>query len=175
MNREFRFELNIIKAQMRARRGTPLTRFERGINIARSSRHVARLDITSEVQATNLAKFTRYAKFLGNGITAIDFGSRTGDVYNSYQSGGNWERELFVESTSFALSTGAGTLAAYAGDAALTFLLAATPVGWVGLVVIVGGLAVAGVAAATSIGATNYLENNSGSWYDAIMEWIGSR
>jgi hypothetical protein len=51
------------------------------------------------------------------------------------------------------------------------FLMVATPVGWVGL--IVGGVAVAGTAAAASIGMNNAVKNNSGSWYDSIMKSIG--
>ncbi len=54
---------------------------------------------------------------------------------------------------------------------ALSFLIVATPVGWVGL--IVGGVAVAGTAAAASISVNNITKNNSGSWYDSIMKSIG--
>lgn len=40
--------------------------------------------------------------------------------------------------------------------------------GWIGL--IVGGIAVAGVAAAASIEMNNSIKNNSGDWYDSIMK-----
>jgi len=47
----------------------------------------------------------------------------------------------------------------------------ATPVGWVGL--IIGGLAVAGAAATTSIVVNNAIKDNSGTWYDSIMDALG--
>ena len=51
-------------------------------------------------------------------------------------------------------------------------VMVATPVGWVGLVI--GGIAVAGVAAGASIWTNNKVKNNSGSLYDDIMMWINS-
>src|SRR5690554_6077735 len=171
MQSQFRNELDVVNSQVRARRGTPLTSAERATNIARSSRNAAKLNVTSQVQANNLVKFSQHAKFLGNGLAVIDFGGRVGSIHNSFQAGGNWERELFVESSSFALGAVAGTAAVNAGGAALGLLVIATPVGWVGL--IIGGVAVAGVAAATSIGVNNIVKENSGSWYDSIMKAMG--
>ena len=77
---------------------------------------------------------------------------------------------MFIESSSFALSAAAGVAVVNTGGAALTFLMVATPVGWVGL--IVGGLAVAGTAAVASIGMNNAVKNNSGDWYDSIIKAI---
>jgi hypothetical protein len=54
---------------------------------------------------------------------------------------------------------------------ALGFLMVATPIGWVGLVV--GGVAVAGTAAAASIGMNSLAKDNSGEVYDGIMEKLG--
>ncbi len=69
---------------------------------------------------------------------------------------GNWERELFIESSSFA---------ARVGTTALMFFTVATPVGWVGLIV---------MTTALSLG-TNYLvKDNASSWYGKIMEWVDS-
>ncbi|GGB01946.1 hypothetical protein [Agarivorans gilvus] len=169
-NLQFRFrqELNAINVGVRARRGTPLSSATRATNIARSSRNVVKLNVTSQVQAHNLVKFTQHAKFLGNGLAVIDFTSRIGNVHSSYKAGGEWERELFIESSSFAFSAIAGSIALKAG---LGLLMVATPVGWVGL--IVGGLAVAGTAAAVSIGVNGLVKENSGSWYDSIMKSIG--
>lgn len=163
---QFRNELKIVNAGVKSRRGTPLSNPVRGTNIARSSRNVAKLDITSQAQAHNLVKFTQHARVLGNGLAVIDFTSRIGNIQNEYKAGGNWERELFIESTSFAASAMAGSIVV---DAGLTLLLAATPAGWVALVV-AGGIAVAGAAA--SIGMNDVIKNNSGSAYDSIMKWI---
>ncbi len=128
---------------------------------------IAKLQVANQAQANNLVKFTKHTKLLGNGLAVIDFGSRVGNIHTTYKAGGNWEREMFVESSSFALSAVAGTAAVNAG---LGLLLFATPVGWAGL--IIGGIAVAGVAAATSIGINNAVKENSGNWYDAIMKFL---
>lgn len=163
----FRHELAAVTAQTQSRRGTPLTNVTRATNIARSSRNATKLNVTSQVQANNLVKFSQHAKVLGNGLAVIDFGSRVGNIHNTYQSGGNWEREMFIESSSFATSAIAGTLAVNAG---LALLMVATPVGWVGL--IIGGIAIAGTAAAVSIGMNHVVKENSGEVYDGIMDWV---
>lgn len=170
MQMQFRHELMAVNGQVKSRRGTPLTSAHRATNIADSSRNFVSLNVTSQVQANNLVKFTQHAKFLGNGLAVIDFGSRIGNIHNSYQAGGEWERDLFIESSSFALSVVAGSATVKVGAAALGFLVMATPVGWVGLVI--GGVAVAGVAAAASIGMNSYVKSNSGSTYDKIMGWL---
>ena len=76
---------------------------------------------------------------------------------------------MFIESSSFALSAIAGTTTVNVGTSALTFLMVATPVGWVGL--IIGGAVVAGVAAGASLVINNEVKNNSGAIYDAIINW----
>lgn len=168
MQSKFRHELRIVSGQVKSRRGTPLTSAERATNIAASSRNVARLNVTSQIEANNLVRLSQQAKLLGNGFAVIDFGGRIGNIHNSYQAGGNWERDLFIESSSFAASAIAGSLAVKAG---LAILMVATPAGWVGLVI--GGLAVAGAAATTSIAFNNSVQENSGDWYDAIMNVLG--
>ncbi len=163
----FKHELNAINAGVKVRRGTPLSSATRATNIARSSRNVAKLDLASQAKAHNLVKFTQHAKFLGNGLAVIDFTSRVGNIHNEYQAGGECERELFIESSSFAASAVAGTIAVKAG---LAILMVDTPLGWVGL--IAGGVAVAGAAAATSM-ATNYaVKKDASGLYDSIMRWI---
>jgi hypothetical protein len=170
MQLQFRHELTVVNGQIKSSRGTPLTSVQRATNIADSSRNFVSLNVSNQVQANNLVKFSQHAKFLGSGFAVIDFGGRVGNVHNSYQGGGDWERELFIESSSFALSAATGAATVKVGAAALGFLVVATPIGWTGL--IVGGVAVAGVAAATSIGMNSYVKNNSGSMYDNIMRWI---
>ena len=167
MQTRFRHELNVVNAGVKSKKGTPLTSVTRGSNIARSSRNVARLDVSSRVQAHNLVKFTRYAKVLGNGLALIDLGSRAVSVHNTFKEGGEWERDLFIESNSFALSAIAGSLAVNAG---LSLLVFATPFGWVGL--IIGGVAVAGVAAGVSMGTNSAIKQSSGAWYDELMSLV---
>lgn len=168
----FKYELYAINAGVKASRGTPLSSATRATNIAQSSRNTVKLNVTSQAQAHNLVKFTQHTKFLGNGLAVIDFTSRVGNVHSEYMAGGEWERELFIESSSFAASAGAGIIAVNIGTAALTLLVSATPIGWVGLVV--GGLAVAGTAAMTSIGVNSYTKEKSGSRYDDIIKWLSA-
>lgn len=167
MQNRFRNELAAVTAASKARKGTPLGNPTRATNIARSSRNVAKLNVTSQVQASNLVKYSRYAKYLGNGLAIIDFGTRVGNIHSSYKADGDWERELFIESSSFALSAIVGAVTVKAG---LALLIVATPVGWVGL--IVGGVAVAGTAAAASIAMNSAVQNSSGGVYDEIMTWL---
>ncbi len=79
---------------------------------------------------------------------------------------------MFIESSSFAASALAGISVVNAGSVALGFLMVATPVGWVGL--IIGGVAVAGAAAGASIWTNSQFKSNSGAWYDGIMSWLDS-
>lgn len=168
MQLHFRHELNAVTGQIKSKRGTPLTSAQRGTNIADSSRNVVKLNVTSQVQANDLVRFTQHARFLGSGLAVIDFSSRIGSIHTNYKAGANWERELFIESSSFALSAAAGSAVVKAG---LGLMLVATPVGWVGL--IVGGVAVAGVAAAASLGMNSFVKNSAGSTYDRLMKWLG--
>ncbi|CAG21172.1 hypothetical protein PBPRA2800 [Photobacterium profundum SS9] len=170
MQNSFKHEVKVVTSQVKSSRGTPLGNFDRGTSIAKSSRSIAKLDIMTPVQADNIVKFTKHAKFLGNGLAVIDFGSRVGNIHNSYKAGSNWEREMFIESSSFAASAIAGTATVKAGGAALIFLMVATPVGWVGL--IVGGVAVAGTAAAASIVTNSIVKEDAGGIYDYIMKKI---
>lgn len=166
---QFGLELNAVTAQVKSSRGTPLSNPKRGMNIARSSRNVAKLNLTTQVQADNLVKFGKHAKFLGGGLAVIDFGSRIGNVHTSYKAGGNWERDLFIESSSFVASAATGTLMMNAG---LGILLIATPAGWIGL--ISGGIAIAGAAAAGSMWTNHLMQEHAGSKYDWIMGKLGS-
>jgi len=172
MQQGFHHELKSVTGAAKSSRGTPLTSGTRATNIARSSRNVAKLNITSQVQTSNLVKFSQHAKFLGGGLTVIDFSSRVGNIHISYKAGQNWEREMFIESSSFLAATLAGTVAVEVGSAALAFIMVATPVGWVGL--IIGGLTVVGAAAGTAMLANDSFKENSGAWYDEILTWINS-
>jgi hypothetical protein len=167
MQSQFQHELNAVTSQAKARRGNPLSNVKRATDIAQSSRSATKLNVTSQIQANNLVRFANHAKYLGNGLAIIDFGSRVGNIHNSYQTNGNWEREMFIESSSFAASAMTGTIAVNAG---LSLLIFATPFGWAGL--IIGGIAVAGVAAAGSIGINSIIQNNAGNAYDLLMNWI---
>ncbi len=167
MQQKFQYELRIAAlSQKRAPlKGTALNNSTRATNIARSSPHIQKLQLTSVTQANALGRFSQYGKVLGNGLVLVDVGSRVGNIHNEYKADGNWERELFIESSSFAASAIMGSIAAKAGTTALMFLTVATPVGWVGLIV---------VAAAASMGMNYLVKERSGGWYDEIMKLVNS-
>ncbi|MCP4117359.1 MAG: hypothetical protein GY737_18580 [Desulfobacteraceae bacterium] len=172
MQGRFRHTLASITAQSKSRKGIPLTDIKRGLNIARSSRRATKLNITSQVQANNLVMLSQNLKLFGNGLAVIDFGSRVGNIHNSYRAGENWERELFIESLSFAASAYAGSNVMLTGTAALGILVAATPLS--PLVIILCGIAIAGTAARASMLVNNELKNNGGALYDWIMSGVGT-
>ena len=64
---------------------------------------------------------------VGSGIRSSDVTTRVGNIHISYKRGGNWERDLFIESSRSAASSTAGALTGYAGGVALSFLMVATP------------------------------------------------
>ncbi len=163
MQKKFQYELWMVALSQKEplRKGTALTNSTRAMNIARSSRHIQKLQLTSVTQATALGRFSKYGKVLGNGLVLVDVGSRVGNIHNEYKADGDWERELFIESSSFALSAGAGIVAVNVGTTALMFLTVATPVGWIGLIV---------TAAAVSMGMNHIVKGESGGWYDYIMD-----
>jgi len=178
MQRWFHAELSAVtrKSRQYSRKGTPLTNPERALDIARSSRRATKLNVNGTVQASQLAMLAKNGKYLGNGLVVIDFSTRVGNIHTSYLAGEKWERELFIESSSFVAGATAGVVAAGVGSSAMTSLglmVAATPVGWVFL--IVGGIAVVGAAAGSSMWASSVVKDNSGSWYDDIMRWLGNQ
>jgi len=164
---ELKFSTRRLKAKQTLR--SSLMNPQRGLNIAQSSRNVTKLNLTDSVHTKSLMNFAKKTQYLGNGLAIIDFGSRLGNIQNEYKAGGNWEKEMFIESVSFAASATAGIAAVNVGTAALGLLVVATPIGWVGL--LVAGAAVAVSAAGTAILTDRYIKSNADSWYDSIMAW----
>ncbi|MCG8613066.1 MAG: hypothetical protein MI864_21360 [Pseudomonadales bacterium] len=173
MQRQFGNELKIVTSRINSKRGTPLTNPQRAMNIARSSKTISKLNVNTPVQAHNLVKFSKHSNMLGTGLVAIDFTTRVGNIHSEYLADGNWERQLFIESSSFAASTTTGLVAAQAGTAAIGFLMTLTPIGWVGL--IIAGTAVIAGSTYASIKVNEVIQKDAGSIYDEIMQWIGSR
>jgi len=169
MQHKFQLEMGVITNHTKARKGTALTNPTRATNLARSGRNAAKLDVTSQAQAHDLVNFSNRVQNLGNGLIVYDFTKRIGKIRNSYQAGKNWEREMFIESSSFVASTIAGSTVAYS----LSFLVLSTPLGWVGL--IAGGVILTGISASASIYADNITKNNSGALYDQIMHELSSK
>ena len=170
MQSKFQHELKAVSYASKAKRGIALTNPTRAMNIARSSRNVAKLHIADQIEASKLVRYAKYTKFIGNGLAVLDFGERIGKIHDSYKEGGNWEKEMFIESSSFIAGAGTSSVVLDAGAAVLGFLMVATPIGWVGL--IIGGVVVAGSAAAAGIVAGSEAHQYSGSLYDKIMKAV---
>lgn len=168
---KFKYELKMVTRNIKARKGLPLTNEERALNIARSSRNVTKLDLTNQVEASRVVGLAKATKIIGNGLAVVDFGMRATNVYDSYKEGKNWERDLFIESSSFAASAYLGGAVLDSGMAALGFLVMATPIGWIGL--IIGGAVVIGAAAYTGYEMNKVTKENAGSIYDHIMKMLG--
>ncbi|MCF6261263.1 MAG: hypothetical protein L3J98_14055 [Gammaproteobacteria bacterium] len=167
MQKQFQRELRMTTASQKSLslKGVPLTNITRAKNIARSSRSIEKLQLTSVAQAGAVGQFSKYGKALGNGLIVVDVASRVGNVQKAYKADGDWERELFIESSSFAASALTGSGAVYVGAKVLVFLTVATPIGWVGLIV---------VAAASSMAMNYVVKERSNGWYDDIMGWVDS-
>ncbi len=166
MQQGFRNELRTLNQHASAHKGTPLNNFKRATNIAKSSRNVTKLNVAGLAEASKLGKLARYSKHLGKGLTALDFGMGVNTIRTSYQKGENWERTMFVESSGFVTTAVVGDIAVDG----LCFLLAATPIGWVGL--IVAGVVIAGAAVAGASYANKITHEEAGGYYDKIMKWV---
>lgn len=79
---------------------------------------------------------------------------------------------MFVESSSFVATVGAGWAATEVTGLALGAVVAATPIGWV---LIFGGLAATAAVAVAATSAGNKVRAAFGSYYDMIMRWLGGR
>ena len=170
LNQRFQYELEVARRRMSARYRALSSNEQRLADLVRHTRRVSRLDVASRLESSQLAKLGRGAHYLGGGLTALDFGSRVVDIHAEYRAGGDWTKKMFVESTSFAVSTGAGSLVASAGLANLGIAVAATPVGWVLIVVVLA----AAVAGATLL-SDHLIRAHAGDAYDRIMEWLGAK
>ena len=172
LNQRFRVELQAARSRMSARYRALSSQDARLAELVRHTRKVTRLDIASRVESGQLARLGRAAKYLGNGLTALDFGSRAQDIRDEYLAGGDWTRKLFIESSSFAASAGVGLIAADLGAAALGVALAATPAGWV---LIVGGLVTASFAAGASGLADRAMRDMAAPAYEGLVRWLQER
>lgn len=161
-------EIQAVTADVKASRGTVLTNPQRGMNIARSSRHVGRLYVQNQIHAHELVRLTRHTTFLGNGLAFIDFGSRVGHIRNAHAAGDDWYREMFIQSSSFTASAVTATTVVKVGTATLTAVMMVTPLGPIAL--IAAGVFIAGSAATAAFGIDSVIKANAGNAYDKIME-----
>lgn len=143
VNQRFHGEIQRIMATNAAKtgkRGTVWTNPERAMGLARGSKTDAAIQLQSSHNFKRVQQFQRGANVLGKGVIALDAGLRISKVHDTYQVGGDWQRELSREMAGFGFGVAAGAYFGAAATTALTFALIATPAGWV--VAILGGLAV---------------------------------
>ncbi|WP_151173969.1 hypothetical protein [Pseudoalteromonas ruthenica] len=128
----FRAELqrfmNINKA---SKRGTIWSNPNRGINIAKSTRHSANLNIKTTKEFQKIKRLEQSAKWLGNTMILLDGGLRANKVYEDYENGKDWHRTLATEMTAFGVSTAFGIGIATVVTNTLSATLMLTPYGWV--------------------------------------------
>ena len=177
----FGLELEFAKKRMPPIRSvsSPLYSSNNGIHIARHNRNITQLNLNNGAQAKMLTSFASKTKFLGNSLAVIDFGSRIGNITNKHKAGGDWEREMFKESLSFAISAGVGIATVSGGIAlgnaaigsAMGVLILATPFGWAAL--LIGGAAIAAGAFTASYHTNQVAKSKSDGLYDWIMSLLG--
>ncbi|WP_212748091.1 hypothetical protein [Pseudoalteromonas sp. S3178] len=171
LNTEFKREMVKFKGKVKASaRGNIWSNTQRGIDIARSARDSAPLQLTSIANIQHLRKLEQGSNFLGKLVIGIDAGLRADSVYNEYKAGEDWQRKAVVETTGFGLGTAAG---AYAGGATITagvgIAIAMGPVGWVILIGVGLGVGYAagkvGDAAGKGFSGLVYDLSSNVSWF----------
>ena len=172
LNQRFRVELRAARSRMSARYRALSSQDQRLAELVRHTRKVVRLDMASRVESSKLARLGSAAKYLGNGLTALAFGSRAQDIHAEYLAGGDWTRKLFIESSSFAASAWVGMVMADVGATALGAVVVATPAGWA--LIVAGLAAAAAVTSATALtdaGAHTALD----AIYDSVTHFMSTR
>lgn len=127
-----------------------LTNSTRMINVARSGRTAPVLSTAAGIQ--KVGAFAKYSKHIGRGAVVLDLGVRGLSIYEKQQRGGDWYRELAVQSGGL---FAASATAYIASGIALSFMLG--PFGLIILLV---------VGAAVAIGADHYGQKYGGQFYD---------
>jgi hypothetical protein len=113
-------------------RGNAFSNAERGITLAQrnlnSPKPDVRLNVESQLQASQLARMGKLINGLGNMTIAVDGAFRVVKVMDIEAEGGDWMREGAKEVTGFGLGTATGIFAATGAYSGLLAL--AGPVGW---------------------------------------------
>ncbi len=164
LNTEFQSEISKRLASARARKANIWNHADRGINFAKDSRTTKPIQISSARELRTLNKFAGATKLAGNGLLLLDVHSRASGVRNTFESGGNWEKQALQETVGFSAGFAAGSAVvptAYAAGVAIA--LAFTPIGWA----VVIGVGVAATAALVVGGTVDFIGKGvTGAVYD---------
>ena len=120
----------------------------------------------SPIEATQLVELARAAKYVGRGVVAVDLGMRVNRLHEQHEARGDWQRSAVTEAAGFAASGMAGVALTGAALQTLNVIALATPAGWV---LVLGGVALAGVITAGSILIGSGAESFTGWGYDLAM------
>lgn len=114
-------------------RGNALSGAERGITLAQ--RRGRGINVANNAQAVQVSSLAKSISYTGKGLVALDAGIRIKHVHNTYNQGGNWQREAAIQATGFGAAGIAGIGVGKAVVTGLTAIgLGLTPVSWVVLI-----------------------------------------
>lgn len=169
LNTQFHNEISKRLASSRARKASIWNNADRGLNQAKSARTTKPIQISSAKELRSLSKFAGAAKFGGNALLLLDVHSRATGVRDTFESGGNWEKQALQETVGFSAGFAAGTVAAgSAYSIGVGIALAFTPVGWA---VVIGVGAAASVGFLVGLGFDTAGKKITGKLYDASSNW----
>ncbi|ARU54314.1 hypothetical protein OLMES_0207 [Oleiphilus messinensis] len=170
LNQHFQREMVQYTKNISSKRGSVLSNVDRGVNIAKDSRHVTKLQLSSTQQMQNLSRFSKGLSYVGKSIVVLDAAGRSGNVVKDYREGNDWQKTAVQESVSMSAGVIAGSIVSKATVAGLTILLGTTPVGWA--IAISAGLAAGFLAGYTmsevgkDIATQLYDWSSSIDWFD---------
>ena len=169
LNTQFHNEISKRLASSRARKASIWNNADRGLNQAKSARTTKPIQISTASELRSLNKFAGVAKFGGNALLLLDVHSRATGVRDTFESGGNWEKQALQETVGFSAGFAAGTVAAgSAYSIGVGIALAFTPVGWA---VVIGVGAAASVGFLVGLGFDTAGKKITGKLYDASSNW----
>ncbi len=108
LNDAFRLEINIALKHSYVRSTMMTPAGTRVPDRVRDSPKITRLELRSLEQAATVSRFARFARWLGPGALVVDIGERIAHVRKVSDAGGDWHREVFVETGGFIISSPIG-------------------------------------------------------------------
>jgi len=165
LNRYYQQELRrtVPVGSLTKNKGSALSNVDRGITLA--ERHRGRgIHIANMTEARQVSKLANGLRYAGRGAIVVDVGFRINTVRNTYVDGGEWKRELAVQTGGLTGSISTGALVGRAAFLASRIALMATPLGWG---ILIASTVVAGAVLAYQ--ADNKMQGLVGSRWDRYI------
>jgi len=108
LNDAFRLEVNMALKRSYTRSTMMTPAGKRVPDRVRDSAKITRLELRSLEQAASVSSFASVARRLGPAALGVDISKRIAHVRKVYDAGGDWHREVFVETTGFVMSSTVG-------------------------------------------------------------------